>query len=261
MSDSWVCLLYHDVAAEPVGVSGGPEHFSVSSDGFAAHLELIAAQGCAGLSVGRAIAGSGRRVAISFDDGAAGTYERAFPALLARGMTATFYVTTSWIGRTGFVTWPQLREMAAAGMEIQSHTRSHPFLSELGRERLREELRGSKQDLDEGLAQDTDQMALPGGDAPRGALWREVEEAGYRVVGTSRWGTNGGANGTPLRIFRCTVRGEPGKAWFGRVIRADPWLALRRTGRETLLANLRSQLGPSRYARWRRSVLNILRKA
>lgn len=261
MSGHWVCLLYHDVAAAPPGVSGGPEHYSVSVTGFGAQLDLIAAEGCVGVSVGRALTESGPTVAISFDDGTAGMYEHAFPMLAEHRMTATFYVTTSWIGRAGYMTWPQLREMAAAGMEIQSHTRSHPFLSELNITRLREELRGSKEDLDAHLGQETDQIALPGGDAPRGTSWEEIAAAGYRVVGTSRWGVNDGRKGVPVRIRRCTVRGDPEAAWFRRVLRGDPWLAVRRGARERFLARVRAGLGPSRYAKWRRRALDLLRVA
>lgn len=258
MTARWICLLYHDITEAPAATSGGPEHFAVSAAGFARQLGVIRSEGLVGCSIECASVQAAPCVAISFDDGTEGMYARAFPALLDRSMSATFFVTTSWIGSPGYMTWPQLREMKAAGMHIQSHTRTHPFLSELGREGLRDELRGSKEELDMRLGQDTDHVALPGGDAPRGACWREIADAGYRIVGTSRWGWNGARGEVPLRVKRCTVRGEPDDEWFRRVLRGDRLLALRRHGRETLLATVRARMGPSRYARWRRRILDAL---
>lgn len=252
----WVCLMYHEISSATSGVAGGREHFSVPQVAFEEQLDAILAEQMTGCSIETALRMNGPRVAISFDDGTADAYERAFPALRDREMSATFFVTTDWVDRPGFVTWAQLREMKGAGMSIQSHSRSHPFLSELDATSLREELCGSKSELDRQLGQDTDQIGLPGGDAPRGRLFRTLAEAGYRVVATSRWGVNRpGGRGTLAAIRRCTVRGVPSPTQFRRIVRGDPLLVLRRRGREVLLAALRDGLGPSRYARWRRRVL------
>lgn len=255
----WVCLMYHDVGGEREAGSGGPEHFRVPTAAFARQLDQIADLGWAGRSIAEASeAAPGAVVAISFDDGEAGQFAHAFPALAARDMTATFFVTTSWVDRPGYVSWSQLREMKAAGMSIQSHTHTHPFLSELDAATLAEELRASKGRLDECLEQDTDAIALPGGDFPRRGLRGLIGSAGFRTVATSRWGVNRPATGaTGVRLVRrCTVRGAPSRRSFGRLLRADPWLVTRRRLRESALGALRSALGPTRYARWRRRFLD-----
>lgn len=257
MTARWVCLLYHDVAPVGHGVTGGPEYFSVSETGFRRQLDAIAHEGLRGCSIEHALVTSEPKVAISFDDGTAGMYERAFPALVERGMSATFFITTTWVGTSGFVTWDQLREMKRAGMSIQSHTRTHPFLSELSAAQLGVELRGSKEEIDGQLGQDTRQIGLPGGDAPRGKLADLIGEAGYSVVGTSRWGVNRTVVGhDPVRIRRCTVRADPGEERFRRIITGDRWLAFERRSREFVLRSMRDALGPTRYARWRRRVLD-----
>ncbi|HYC51313.1 MAG TPA: polysaccharide deacetylase family protein, partial [Gemmatimonadaceae bacterium] len=159
-----------------------------------------------------------------------------------------------------YASWEQLREMRAAGMSIQSHTHAHPFLSECDGTRLRDELRRSRELLNERLEQDTTQIAFPGGDAPRPELRGMLTEEGYRVIGTSRWGTNRSARGEePWYLRRCTVRGAPSDAHFRAIISADPWLNVRKQAREGTLAWLRSSLGPSRYARWRRGFLSRAR--
>jgi peptidoglycan/xylan/chitin deacetylase (PgdA/CDA1 family) len=254
----WVCLLYHDIGeATSSRRGGGREWFAVPETAFARQLDLVRDAGYRGCSIAHALVGDGPRVAISFDDGMRSDYERAFPALVARGMTATFFVITDRVGTPGYVTWPELREMRQAGMSVQSHTRRHPFLSELDAAGVREELAGAKAALDDALGQDTDQLALPGGDAPAGRLGSLIAETGYRVLATSRWGRNRGGEGDlPRRIRRCTVAGVPDDARFRRMLRGDWSLGLRRRLREGVLARVRAILGPTRYAAWRRRVLD-----
>ncbi len=262
MTCGWVCLLYHDVSESRPGLSGGKQHFSVSLRAFESELELIRSQQLGGYSIADVLRRHEAKVAISFDDGDLGQYTRAFPALARRGMTATFFITTSWVGTTGYASWPQLREMKAAGMSIQSHTHTHPFLSELPAERLREELRRSKQALDDALGQDTDTLAFPGGDSPARALRPLLAEVGYRVIATSRWGINHWADtgAAASWVRRCTVRDDPDAAWFERVIRGDPLVGGTRIVRESLLHRLRVTLGPTRYARWRSRFFSLLKR-
>lgn len=257
MTGRWVCLMYHDIV--PALTAGsGPQYFAVPAETFGRQLDLLTDIGLRGSSIADCLAQGGPRIAISFDDGDEGQYARGFAALAERGLGATFFITTSWVGTPNFVTWAQLREMRAAGMSIQSHTHSHPFLSELDGRALLAELREAKLRLDDGLGQDTDTLALPGGDAPRDELWPLIAEAGYRLVATSRWGVNGvplaRRNGLPV-VRRCTVRGEQASDLFERVARGDRWLAAKRGTREWVLATLRRAAGPTRYARWRRRVL------
>ena len=259
-ADDFVCLVYHDVQPATNAAGGGPERFSVPLASFERVLDTIARAGYRGCSLADAIAARGaRRVAITFDDGDLGQYQHAFPALAARGMTATFYIATDWVGRPGYVTWAHLREMVGAGMSIQSHTRSHPYLSELDAGRLRDELSGSKKILDDALGQDTAEIAFPGGDAPARRLTHVIADSGYRVSVGTRWGRNPDVNGSRRIdefVKRCTVRGETTEAMAQRIITADPTLALSWVAKEALLRRLRSSLGASRYARWRRVVLD-----
>jgi peptidoglycan/xylan/chitin deacetylase (PgdA/CDA1 family) len=59
-----------------------------------------------------------KAVVITLDDAAGWAYTIAFPALTQRAMPAAFFIAPDDVGRPGKVTWPQLAEMAAAGMQI-----------------------------------------------------------------------------------------------------------------------------------------------
>jgi peptidoglycan/xylan/chitin deacetylase (PgdA/CDA1 family) len=69
-------------------------------------------------------------VALTFDDAYRSVYSEVFPRLKRRGWPFTVFVSTDYIdnGYGNYVSWDQLREMAAAGAEVANHSRSHPHL-------------------------------------------------------------------------------------------------------------------------------------
>jgi len=124
------------------------------------------------------------------------------PVLVRYGIPATMFALSDrlgahndWMSTRGFperplVSLAQLREMAAAGMGIGSHTRTHPRLPELNAVQKRDEIRGSKARLEDLLGCNIVNFAYPYGlydDDSR----RAVEEAGYRSACSVRSGFNG----------------------------------------------------------------------
>ena len=93
-------------------------------------------------------------ICLFFDDAWLNQYDVALPALLEHDFKATFGVITGTIG-TGNGFWKhmdkkELEELAKYGMEITSHTRTHPHLTgNLTDEQLREEIIDSKKHLEE----------------------------------------------------------------------------------------------------------------
>ena len=261
MTTGWVCLMYHAVKSAEPGASSD-DYFAVSRETFGRHLDAIARSGRRGCTLGEAVReGASGRVAITFDDGTIDHYENALPELVARGMSATFFVITTRVGEPGYVGWAQLREMRRAGMEIGSHTRTHPFLSELDAAGVEREAGLSRTEINAALGQDTTAIALPGGDPPRRPLRPLLGAAGYRIVATSRWGRNREPQGDRTAwIRRSTVRGAADQREFLRILEGETALALRRGIRETALGSLRRLLGPTRYARWRRDFLEAWRR-
>ncbi len=258
----WRCLMYHDVVPETDASGGGPDRFAVPLDSFEAALDQMLALGLRGSSLSGVLESpSSKTVAITFDDGGVSQFDHAVPALLDRGMTATFYVTTDWVGDPGFMTWDQLRQLKAWRLSVQSHTKTHPFLSELDEAQLMEELAGSKEAIDESLGQQTVELSFPGGNAPKKKHWPLLRRAGYRVVAGSRWGLNvadapGSLDGRWVR--RCTMRGRLDSTAAASLLTGDVRIALHYHVKEPVLYGARGFLGPTRYARWRRRVLDLL---
>lgn len=131
----------------------------------------------------------GKRVAFTFDDGYINNYENAFPALQEYRATATFYVIPSMIGVDGYMTQEQLRTMAAAKMDIASHTLSHCKLTDLSREELERELIQSKRELDKLLGQNTNGISYPNGAYDERVI-EATARAGYTLGVTGDPGVN-----------------------------------------------------------------------
>lgn len=147
-----------------------------------------------------------KNMVISFDDGDATNGGIALPLLVERGMVAEFFITSDFIGRPGMVSEDDVRALAAAGMGVQAHGRSHRFLEDLDPEELEAELLDGKRRLEGITGQPVTALALPGG---RGGE-RERATAlrlGYRHVLTSIPGVNRGALAHDCRERIAVTRG------------------------------------------------------
>jgi hypothetical protein len=69
-------------------------------------------------------------VSLEFDDADADQFQ-VDQILAAHGMQATFFVPSGYVGQAGYMTWPQIKTLAADGNEIGGHTISHPHLATL----------------------------------------------------------------------------------------------------------------------------------
>jgi len=252
--------MYHEVPqAQDAAVRS---YFAVPVERFAEQMARLRDEGLRAVSLEAIMASRDPDlVALTFDDGHPSHYVSAFPVLAGLGFSATFFITTAWVGSRSSVSWSQLREMAASGMSIQSHTHTHPFLSTLDGASVARELRESKRQLDENLQQDTITLALPGGDAPRRRYSGIITATGYRILATSDWGPNTwtpGAAAFPVVVRRYTVRQDTAMTRFADLAMARSLWWSQEGLRLRMLNRVRKVFGPKRYARWRRVFLQTV---
>jgi peptidoglycan/xylan/chitin deacetylase (PgdA/CDA1 family) len=121
-------------------------------------------------------------VIISFDDGWEDQFVYALPRLEEYHYIATFFVVTNFVGSRGFVSWSKLRTIVAEGMEIGSHSRSHPYLDKIENPRtLWDQIYTSKQILESQLGVAVDEFAYPYGSYNE-AIASTVRLAGYKTA-------------------------------------------------------------------------------
>jgi peptidoglycan/xylan/chitin deacetylase (PgdA/CDA1 family) len=86
-----------------------------------------------------------KTVAITFDDGYENNYTNAFDTLNKHNIPATVFVVVDKIGRSGYLTWRQIEEMAGNNIDIGSHTLSECYLPSLkDKAELKREIYGSR---------------------------------------------------------------------------------------------------------------------
>jgi peptidoglycan/xylan/chitin deacetylase (PgdA/CDA1 family) len=192
-------LCYHAVSER------FPAPLSVTPEAFERQLGLLSRAGYRGATFEQAVqTRSGRTVAITFDDAYLSVLQLAKPLLDEAGFPATVYAPTayldtperplSWDGIEQWLggeherellpmSWDQLGGLAEAGWEIGSHTRTHPHLTTLGDEALREELVRSREEVEQRLGRDCPTIAYPYGDYDERVV-RGAAEAGYSAAGT-----------------------------------------------------------------------------
>lgn len=168
-------LMYHSIAGEDE--SHVHPYFRVATPPaiFAAQMRHLHEAGyttctpeeiSAGIRSGQMAAG--KRVAITFDDGYQNIYREALPVLHQFGFTAIVYLPTSFIADAAqrfkdrnCLSWAEVRELQKHGISIGSHTVSHPQLSRLSREQIRQELVESKQTIEDKLSAPVRSFAYP----------------------------------------------------------------------------------------------------
>ncbi len=169
-------------------------------------------------------------VVITIDDGWRSTYTEAFPELEKRKFPFTVFVYPNIIGKTSnALSWSQIREMAEAGVDIQSHALTHPFLTRRRHasmsdqkyaEFLQRELSESKRILEKETGKKVQFLAYPYGDFDDGVK-KMAEKLGYTAALTCEFGrVRKGSD--PLKMRRFVIDDQMDFAAFRQYLGATP---------------------------------------
>jgi peptidoglycan/xylan/chitin deacetylase (PgdA/CDA1 family) len=155
-------------------------------------------------------------LALTFDDGYADFLHNALGILRARGLAASVFITTAFASGDDSL-YLHREEIVALSrdprIEIGSHGVTHRRLTECNDLDLRNELRDSRDRLEEWIGRPVRTLAYPHG-AVDARVRDAAEAAGYEAACTSRFGVNGG--GTDPLLLR---RNEIVAADLPRVVR------------------------------------------
>lgn len=201
-------LMYHYVDDRPPPAGPYADGLTVRTKDFRAEMRYLVESGHHTVSLADvylAMAGQkelpAKPVVLTFDDGGLDNHQVAFPILKRYGLTATFFVITGRVGREGQMSWGQLREMAAQGMSIQSHTVSHPDLRGVSASRLKAELADSRQAIAEATGEPSYVLCYPSG-AYDTRVIDATRAAGYVMAVT----TDKGREGDPTAVYEMKRR-------------------------------------------------------
>ena len=200
-------LEYHSIAYDASG-----SMLYVTPATFDAQLTTLKATGwhtitagtlATALRLGRSV--PAKTFVITFDDGNANNYTDALPILKAHGDVATFFIITSFIVPAGrrpmnnqYLSWPEVRALAAAGMEIGNHTVHHLDEAAFTRAQTDAEVKGAQTMIAAQTGKTPVSFAYPHGATPAN-LVASVKAAGLQIAVT----THDGMTETYAARFLC----------------------------------------------------------
>ncbi len=214
-----IVLLYHHVGQRSTGAF---EDLTIAPDEFKRQMAWLAQHGYTGIrpaewleytQTGKSL--PAKPILITFDDAYADIAEHALPVLRRFGFGGAVFVVSGCVGRTnvwdeqkGYASLPlmnaeQLRYWAGQGIEFGAHSRTHPDLTGLEAGRLRDEVAGSRVELEGLLGRNVASFAYPHGavnDTVVAAVQREYALGFTCVEGFNRAETD------PLRLRRVFMR-------------------------------------------------------
>jgi len=215
-------LMYHQIDAMPP--AGTPfRHLTVTPAAFAAQMRWMHRLGYRGLSMRDLqpyLSGErrGRVFGITFDDGYLNVLRHALPVLRDVGFSATNYVVANRVGGTNdwdaahgsrqvpLMSAGELRQWAAAGQEIGSHTTDHVDLTRQEPEQARAQIAWSRQLLQAMTDQPVDAFCFPyGATTNTTSSWRARRAIAMRPPSSV------GARGRGTTLGSC-----PGSRWTAR---------------------------------------------
>ncbi|MEZ4516515.1 MAG: polysaccharide deacetylase family protein [Chloroflexota bacterium] len=191
-------LMYQYISTPPEDADVYRQDLSVTEEAFAEQMAYLRDNGYTTIDLydlSLAITNQGelpeKPIILTFDDGYADNYQNAFPVLAANGQKGVFFVITGFIdeGREGYMTWDMVEEMAAAGMRIESHSRTHPDLTTMSRDGLIWEIMGSQETLAAHIGYTPRYFCYPGGDYNEDtiAMLQELDFWGATTTASGSW--------------------------------------------------------------------------
>jgi peptidoglycan/xylan/chitin deacetylase (PgdA/CDA1 family) len=209
-------LMYHQVGEHRPG--SALNRWRVKEEDFLWQLGVLRRRGYRGVAL-RDLFGAPsaptRRAVLTFDDGYRGVFERALPALLSHGFSATVFVVADKIGgvndwdvetpREPLLTADEIRKMHRAGIEIGSHGATHRALTRLNDADLAREVAGSRDTLERLTGAPVTSFCYPYGDFDDRVV-EAARAAGYRTATVIRGGISPDLS-DPFRLKRVSVRG------------------------------------------------------
>jgi len=208
-------LMYHYVSKPPKGAGAIRVDLSVPPERFEEHLQYLRDEGyatitlrdlCLALQMWHPL--PERPIIITIDDGYRDAYTDAFPLLLKYGFRGTFFLITSFIDeeRPEHLTWQQVIEMDAAGMDMEAHSYTHPDLRNQSVDYLVWQILGPKEAIEARTHKPVCFFAYPSGKYDQQVI-KVLRSANYWGAVTLHAGAEHRSDGM-FDLTRIRVRGQ-----------------------------------------------------
>jgi peptidoglycan/xylan/chitin deacetylase (PgdA/CDA1 family) len=179
-------LCYHSIGQPELGVN------DASPRRFRRQIELAIGQGYRFVPAAKIARGDGelRDLSITFDDGWRSVLATAAPILGEYRIPWTLFVATGMVDRPSewhrsrVLGWDEIGELLEMGVEIGSHSVSHPDFGRIDEQQAIDELNISRMTLKSRLGIAVDCFAIPFGQSRNWTSFAQdaARQAGYRLI-------------------------------------------------------------------------------
>lgn len=179
-------LCYHSVGQPAFGVN------DVTPAQFRRHIELALKDGYRFVRAAdiAATGGGEKDLAITFDDAATSVATAAEPILSDYNIPSTLFAVSGWCdhatpwARENLLSWNGLGDLLSKGVEIGSHSVTHPDFGWIGQDQAADELEASRRAIERHLGFAPDTFAIPLGQSMNWtpAAGKAAAAAGYKII-------------------------------------------------------------------------------
>ncbi len=208
-------LMFHYVSWLPPAADALRRDLTVSPVDFEGMLKLLREQGYTTVTsselwwtLDRGGPLPAKPIQLTFDDGYADAASVVLPLLKQYGFVGTFFITVNLVGRPGYVTRQQVRELSEAGMDVQSHAMDHVSMAALSPAQQRYQMCTARTFLDAWTGIDVRHFAYPSGDY-NGDSFGALASCGY-LSAYKKAGGSSQSQGAMFLLQRSRVRGQQG---------------------------------------------------
>lgn len=208
----FLSLMYHHIGV--TDKKDGQFPFTIPPQQFEMQLEMLKKHGFTfiGLRELKAAAEQQkplpqRPVLLTFDDGYADHFDALFPLLKKHGAKALIFLITDSVGKPGYLTWEQIRQMKQSGLvDFGSHTHTHARLRKLSNEDALKELTLSKRLIEENLQTPCEAFCYPFGS---GGFDKRIRPLVFQAGYLFDFSTKPGVNPWPWNPAKTLLRAFP----------------------------------------------------
>jgi peptidoglycan/xylan/chitin deacetylase (PgdA/CDA1 family) len=212
-----VILLYHRIGRDGAEIE-------LPRETFGRHLEHLAQREQV-LSLDEALTErDGGGVVLTFDDGYQDFHQQVVPLLLTYGLPATLYLATGLVGGEAGgdgvdrLSWSDLQEaMLTELVTVGAHTHTHGDLSRATESEAEEEMRRSKELIEDRLGVSCRHFAYPFAVGSPGA--QRAARKLFDSAALDAWRTNRRGRLDPFRLGRTPVLRSDGQLFFRAKVR------------------------------------------
>lgn len=164
INDDISVLMYHNIENNPWS-----EHTAsfVTKENFEKQLKLITEEKYETVFLKEIEKVTNKKkIVLTFDDGYKDFYDNAFPLLKKYNVKATLFMISDYTAEKyeKYLSKEQIKELSDSNLvDIGSHTKSHPRLSTLSTDKMEQELKESKEELEDITKKEVTTIAYPYG--------------------------------------------------------------------------------------------------